>query len=267
MTEKKTKKTTVKKKVIKLSYQWKNYELDVNEPIPVEFLKTKMREWQDYIPVWIYREVLRQLWNEFWDVKFSDPEIVREIKVQNNVLVLYKQECFIERWKRILKWSWYHTISLKSMASEAAHGNFKTLEAKAMRDCLKYAYRIFEFPDEDFIPSEDEIEKKIKEAEDVVKEVKKDTEEKKKFTVENVVKEIEKEKNKNEEKKEWDKKIDPLLKNAMKVLLDEEIKKLGRTPTTKELALICKKIVEEKKLKKEEKQHLLYVYNDYILSL
>jgi len=37
------------------------------------------------------------------------------------------------------------------LLSDAVHGNFKTLEARALRDALKYSYLIFEFPELDNI--------------------------------------------------------------------------------------------------------------------
>ena len=142
-----------KTKMVKLSLDGKEYELSIDEKLPPEFLQTKLKEGQSYVPVWIYREIMRQI-DEFDVPDFVEEKIMTWNNKYNVAQVVYKMYCEV-KWYRygrskdpvILKGHWYSSISAGALLSDAVHGNMMTLEAKALRAALRYSYRIFEFPE------------------------------------------------------------------------------------------------------------------------
>ena len=142
-----------KARMVKLSLDWKDYELSIDEKLPAEFLQTKLKEWQSYVPVGTYREIMRQI-DEFDIPEFVEEKIMSWNNKYNVPQVVYKMYCEV-KWYRygrnkdpiILKGHWYSSISAGALLSDAIHGNMMTLEAKALRAALRYSYRIFEFPE------------------------------------------------------------------------------------------------------------------------
>lgn len=142
-----------KVRTVKLSLDWTEYELSIDEKLPSEFLQTKLKEWQSYVPVGIYREIMRQI-DEFDVPDFVEEKIMTWNNKYNVAQVVYKMYCEV-KWYRygrskdpvILKGHWYSSMSAWVLLSDAVHGNMMTLEAKALRAALRYSYRIFEFPE------------------------------------------------------------------------------------------------------------------------
>lgn len=142
-----------KARTVKLSLDWKDYELSIDEKLPAEFLQTKLKEWQSYVPVGTYREIMRQI-DEFDVPEFVEEKIMSWNNKYSVPQVVYKMYCEV-KWYRygrskdpvILKGHWYSSISAGALLSDAIHGNMMTLEAKALRAALRYSYRIFEFPE------------------------------------------------------------------------------------------------------------------------
>jgi hypothetical protein len=173
MAETKTK-TVVKGNVVVLKSEWKEFTLQPTERLPITFLESKLREDQKYIPIGVYRDIMRQIW-EFWIPTFADAEKIITGKNKSwweSIAFKVKVEVVRNKpWVKepiLLKGSWYSAMTWGIMLSEAIHWNFKTLEAKALRDALKYSYLIFEHPEADVEePTEDKdmmINKIIEEA-------------------------------------------------------------------------------------------------------
>jgi len=148
----KGKTTTVKKRTVKLFLDWKLWEYDINEKLPMWFLQSKLRSDQLYMPVWLYRNIMRQI-GEFWMPKFSEEKFISWNNKSGRPMITYKSVCNVEwkRWKEVtqLEWIWFSSISAWAFLSDAVHWNMHTLYAKALRDALKYTYNIFEFPETD----------------------------------------------------------------------------------------------------------------------
>ena len=149
----KTKAKEPKARTVKLLLDGKEYELSIDEKLPPEFLQTKLKEGQSYVPVWTYREIMRQI-DEFDVPDFVEEKIMTWNNKYNVAQVVYKMYCEVKWYKYgrskdpvILKWHWYSSISAGALLSDAVHGNMMTLEAKALRAALRYSYRIFEFPE------------------------------------------------------------------------------------------------------------------------
>lgn len=149
-----TKKKDVKKeKAVVLQLDGKTYEIPVSEKLPPEFLQEKLKEGQSYIPIGVYREIMRQL-DEFDVPEFTEEKIMTWNNKYNVAQVVYKMYCEVKWYKYgrdkepiVLKWHWYSSMSAWVLLSDAVHGNMMTLEAKALRAALRYSYRIFEFPE------------------------------------------------------------------------------------------------------------------------
>lgn len=131
-------------------------EYNVDERLPDSFLESKLKESQKYIPIHIYRDILRQLPDLFWVPTFTDPEKIISGKNKSGVEVIaFRVKCSIERLRHgekkpvVLVWDWYSAISWGAMLSDAIHGNIATLQAKALRSALKLWLRIFEYPEAD----------------------------------------------------------------------------------------------------------------------
>lgn len=153
----KTKKVEEKKKgrTVKLFLDGKLDEYDIDEKLPEGFLMSKLKENQRYIPIHLYREIMRQI-GEFWVPEFTDPEKFLSGKNKSNVdMVTYRVKCRVARnkpWVKepiILTGVGYSSMSAWVLLSDAIHGNIATLEAKALRSALKHGYRCFEFPELD----------------------------------------------------------------------------------------------------------------------
>ena len=147
------KKDSKKEKTVVLQLDGKIYEIPVSEKLPPEFLQEKLKEGQSYIPIGVYREIMRQL-DEFGVPEFTEEKIMTWNNKYNVAQVVYKMYCEVKwykDWKTkepiILKWHWYSSMSAWVLLSDAVHGNMMTLEAKALRAALRYSYRIFEFPE------------------------------------------------------------------------------------------------------------------------
>lgn len=159
------------KRTVKLFLDRELREFDINEKLPEWFLQNKLKDDQKYIPINLYRDIMRQIW-EFGIPDISDPEIF--ITGTNKSWIsmkTYRVKCTVlwhKEWIKEpveLRGVWYSAMSPWTLLSDAVHGNMQTLNAKAMRDALKYAYKIFEFPEKD---AEDLNEAwEIKEANDV----------------------------------------------------------------------------------------------------
>ena len=144
-----------KKRIVTLSVGNDSLELDINERLPDSFLESKLKESQKYVPISVYRDIMRQI-GEFGIPQFSDFKIVATGKWKSGQdTTAYKCVVTVERNKPgekkpvILIGSGYQAMSAGILLSDAIHGNSKTLEARALRDCLKYSYLIFEFPEAD----------------------------------------------------------------------------------------------------------------------
>lgn len=151
-----------KLKTVKLFLDGKLDEYDVDEKLPEGFLMSKLKENQRYIPIHLYREIMRQIW-EYWVPEFTDPEKFLSGKNKSSVdMVTYRIKCKVSRTKPwvkepiILTGVGYSSMSAWVLLSDAVHGNIATLEAKALRSALKHSYRIFEFPELDVVDTNEQ---------------------------------------------------------------------------------------------------------------
>jgi len=152
--EKKVEKVTGAKMVY-LQLGNKIHPLSLDDRMPEDFLKTKFQEKQRYIPINVYREMIRQIW-EFGIPQFEIEKFVSWNNKSNVAMIAYKCICKLDWFKYwdkkepiVLIGNWYSAISAWALLSDAIHWNMHTLQAKALRDALKYSYRIFEFPEDD----------------------------------------------------------------------------------------------------------------------
>lgn len=170
-------------KIVKLTNNGVEYNLFINERLPEAFLEVKLKESQKYIPIIVYRDIMRQV-DEFGIPQFGELEKIITGKWKSGGdMITYKMRVTIERNKPgekkpiMLCGSWYQAMSGSTLLSDAVHGNMKTLESRAMRDALKYSYLIFEYPEADLtsIPTgsveEVSLSSLTKTADDVLKEV------------------------------------------------------------------------------------------------
>lgn len=148
---------TPKEKTVKLSLDWKIGEYSIEERLPEWFLQSKLKEDQRYIPIHLYREIMRQI-DEFGVPQFSIPEKFATGKNKSGTdMITYRVVCTVEwhkNWKKdpiILTGTWYSAMSWGTLLSDAIHGNVATLDAKALRSALKHSYRIFEYPEMDVV--------------------------------------------------------------------------------------------------------------------
>lgn len=149
--------TAVKEKTVTLTLDWKTSEYPVGSKLPEWFLHSKLKDSQRYLPVHLYRELLRQI-DEFWIPEFSDPEKFATGKNKSWVdVITYAMKCTIvwnKPWKKepiILTGKAYSAMSWGTLLSDAVHWNFATLEAKSLRSALRHSYAIFEFPEVDVV--------------------------------------------------------------------------------------------------------------------
>ena len=173
------KKKVVKVKTVKLMLDWKLMELSVDERLPEWFLQSKLKEDQRYIPIHIYREIMRQM-DCFGVPQFSDPEKFMSGKNKSQIdMITYRVKCTVE-WNKdgrknpvILTGAWYSAMSGGTLLSDAIHWNIATLDAKALRSALKHSSRIFEYPELDVvdIPTPAEIKETAKKADDILSKV------------------------------------------------------------------------------------------------
>lgn len=148
-------------KAIVLQLDWKNVELSADDNLPSWFLEKKLKDDQLYIPVGLYREIMRQL-DCFGVPQFSDPEKFMSGKNKSQIdMITYRVKCSVERFKYgrnnapvILTGVGYSSFSGGVLLSDAIHGNIATLDAKALRSALKHSYRIFEYPEKDVTAEE-----------------------------------------------------------------------------------------------------------------
>ncbi len=174
-----------KSRTVKLFLDNVLWEYDINEKLPFGFLQTKLKEGQFYMPVGLYRDIMRQI-GEFGIPDFSDIEKITSGKNKSQVdMVTYKMTCKVARHKPwslepiMLKWFGYSSMSAGVLLSDAVHGNMHTLASKALRDAMKYAYNIFEYPEVDVIDAQEPWtinEKKVDvaKAQDTIKKVAED---------------------------------------------------------------------------------------------
>lgn len=153
--KKEPKQKASKVKTVRLELDWMVEDYPIDGSLPAGFMKSKLRDDQTYVPIHIYRDIMRQI-GEFDIPVFSEPTMFIEGKNKQGVpMITYKSGCTVTWtvWKevKVLRGSWYAPMSGGVLLSDAVHGNMKTLEARALRDALKYAYKIFEFPELDKI--------------------------------------------------------------------------------------------------------------------
>lgn len=185
------------KKVInydrEVEIEWKKYS--IYKPLPTSFLKSKLSEKSTYLPVPVYRTIIRQINNDsierYWFEEFSLPKFsekpieLYEWKTEKwgNVKSIKSMycDCFVPRknpvtnTQQLLHWVWYSAMSIDMLLTDSSlHGNMHTLRAKALRDAMKYSYAIFEFPEDDYDQEEPNVKAQLKEKSvisDVVKSI------------------------------------------------------------------------------------------------
>ena len=86
----------VKVKTVKLMLDGKMNEYSINGRLPEGFLRSKLKENQRYIPIHLYRDIMRQI-GEFGIPDFSEPEKFINGKNKAGIdMITYKVRCTIE---------------------------------------------------------------------------------------------------------------------------------------------------------------------------
>lgn len=165
-----TKKKGESIRTVKLFLDWNLWEYNINEKLPAWFLQSKLKENQMYLPVGLYRDIMKQI-GEYGIPEFSEPEKFLSGKNKSQVdMVTYKMICTVmwyKPWEKnpiILKWFWYSSMSAWVLLSDAVHWNMHTLAAKSLRDAMKYSYNIFEYPESEVYDTQESwviAEKKV----------------------------------------------------------------------------------------------------------
>ena len=139
---------TAKKKTVKIiDFNWKTRELDLNNYMPEDLYKYHKYSKCYYVPIEIFRDILRQL-PEFWIPKFEDFEDIYKWKTKDwNWIRVLRQKVkllwWVEEQPIEIEWIWYHNVTDWKLF-EWTLWNMKILEARTLRDALKNTYRIFD---------------------------------------------------------------------------------------------------------------------------
>jgi len=134
-------------------------ELNLNKQLPKSFLQ-KDYTWQEYVPVSIIREIVRQLWI-LREVRYSE---VKTIASDNNNITL-QVNCVVVvelNWqKQELEGIGVVVVSKRAILKEqSAFGIVSKLRARAFKDALKYVAKIFEYPQDEEAIDDSQLENK-----------------------------------------------------------------------------------------------------------
>lgn len=252
MAEKKTPKVRLRNPV---SDKIESYSVD--QHLPEDFYQQKLKQAEKYIPVYVYREIIRQL-NNVWIPYFEEPKYLHAWTVKEDAKIyLYCQKCKIQVDDKEIEWVGYHNFSLSALLSSSAHGNFKTLEAKAVRDTLKDVYRIFDYgvyQDEEEKATEPEPDKKnTKEKSSKEDSTKQSSSTKQKspgeVNPEEVLNDIKKQDNEQQSQEITSEEVSKMAENSF-----EEFIKTNPKPTKSQLKSVATEVKETAGVKDETEQ-------------